>query len=71
MSAIDLKINEVGIIKELVMKNKIQRQRLMDLGFISNQKIELYRKSYGIYGFKILDSVFALRKEDAQQIILK
>ena len=71
MTAISLKKNQKGIIKKIDVINKIQRQRLLDLGFLPNEEIMCYAKLKGNVAFKVKYSIFALRTEIANQIILK
>ena len=71
MTAINLKKNQKGIIKEISVTNKIQRQRLLDLGFLPNEEILCYAKTRGNIAFEVKSSIFALRSEIAKQIILK
>lgn len=71
MTAISLKKNQKGIIKEINTTDNIQRQRLLDLGFLPNEEIMCYAKTRGNIAFEVKSSIFALRSETAEQIILK
>jgi Fe2+ transport system protein FeoA len=71
MTAFDLKRGEFGFIDVIKLKNKKEKQRLYDLGFLPNEKIKLYEKISGTVAFEIKSSIFALRKETANKIILK
>ena len=71
MSARELKIKQKGIIKEIVVEDKQQRQRLLDLGFIPGTEISCYRKIFGSSAFEVKGSVFGLRNEMAKDIILE
>ena len=71
MTAISLKKNKKGIIKEINTTDNIQRQRLLDLGFLPNEEIMCYAKTRGNIAFEVKSSIFALRSETAEQIILK
>jgi len=71
MTAISLKVKQKGIIKEIRVTNQIQRQRLLDLGFLPNEEIMCYAKIKGNIAFEVKSSIFALRSEMAEQIILK
>ena len=70
MSAANLKRKEKGIIKEITATN-VQRQRLMDLGFMPKQEITCQTRVFGTYAFKVMGSLYGIRKELAEQIILK
>jgi len=70
MTAKNLKVKETGIIKELAFDNKEQRQRMMDLGFLPNVEIKCYAKTYGSTAFVVKESMFGIRNQDAEMIIL-
>ena len=71
MSADKLKRNQKGIIKEIIGKNKFERQRLLHLGFVPGTNISCYQKVFGTHAFEIKGGHFALRKETAKNIILE
>lgn len=71
MCANDLKINEKGIIKEILGNNRIQRQRILDIGFIPKTEISCYIKIFSISIFKVKGGLFGLRNESSKYIILE
>ena len=71
MTASKLKVGEIGVIKELDFENKIQRHRMMDLGFIPDVEIKCLTKTFGTTAFEVKGSKYGVRNEDAEQIKLK
>ncbi len=71
MSADKLIKNQKGIIKKIIGENNLERQRLLDIGFIPGTDISCYQKVFGTYAFKVKGSHFALRRETAKNIILE
>ena len=70
-TAAHLKKYQFGKIKKLNVDNQGQRQRLLDLGFLPNETIKCHAKISGIIAFEIKSSIFALRTEIANKIILE
>lgn len=71
MSADKLKRNQKGVIKEIISKNKFERQRLLHLGFVPGTNISCYQKMFSTHAFEIKGAHFALRRETAKNIILE
>lgn len=71
MCAKNLKIGQIGIIKELKFDNRLQQQRMMDLGFIPNTEIKCINKTFGSTAFEVKGSKYGIRNRDAEKIVLK
>lgn len=67
----ELKLNECGTIKEVKCEGSIKR-RLLDLGLVKGTKINpvLVSPSKDPRAFEIRGSLIAIRKEDAENIIV-
>lgn len=68
----NLKIDETGIISDLKAEG-FQRMRLMDLGFIKNSSVKKVNVSPAgdPSAYEIKGTVIALRKDEADKILLK
>ena len=72
MSLDEIKLNEKAIIKKVECQGNIKR-RLLDLGFIKGTEITpiLISPSKDPRAFYIRGSTIALRKEDANNVLVK
>jgi len=68
----DLHIDETGIIKELNI-NRFQKTRLLDLGFTANSRVKkvMVSPTGDPTAYQIRGTVIALRKEEAEKIIIQ
>jgi len=71
MTAKKLKVGENGIIKKLNFENKIQHQRMMDLGFLPETEIKCTNKTFGSTALEVKGTKYGIRNNDAKNIILK
>lgn len=67
----DLNIDETGIIKELDLSG-LQKTRLLDLGFTENSRVKklMISPTGDPTAYLIKGTVIALRKEEAEKIII-
>ena len=67
-----LKLNSIGVIKEINCKNNIKR-RLLDLGLIPNTKITPIMESVSgdPMAYEVRNIILAIRKEDADKILVE
>lgn len=67
----DLGINETGVIKQLDVIG-FQKSRLLDLGFTENSRVQkvMVSPAGDPTAYKIKGTVIALRKEEAEKIII-
>ncbi len=71
MSVKDLKKNQKGVVKEIIGDNRLQRQRLFDLGFVPGQEVTCKQRVFGTYAIEVMGSKYGLRSEVVETIILK
>lgn len=66
-----LKLNQIGIIKEINCKNSIKR-RLLDLGLIPSTPITPIMQSLSgdPVAYEVRNIILAIRKEDASKILV-
>lgn len=66
-----LPLNEYGIIQELKCNGNIKR-RLLDMGLVKGTKIKpiLVSPSKDPRAFEVRSSIIAIRKEDAENVIV-
>lgn len=66
-----LPINRYGIVKNIIGKDNTKR-RLLDLGLVKGTKIKpvLVSPSNGLRAYEFRSSLIAIRKEDAENIII-
>lgn len=66
-----LKLNTTGVIKEINCKKSVKR-RLLDLGLIPNTDITPIMKSVSgdPIAYEVRNIILAIRKEDAEKIIV-
>ncbi len=66
----DIAINQ--IVKIISFKQKMIAQKLITMGVIPGKEIEILRKApfNGAYYIRVSDLYFAIRKEEAQTIII-
>lgn len=66
-----LPINRYGIVKNIIGEDNTKR-RLLDLGLVKGTKIRpvLVSPSNGLRAYEFRSSLIAIRKEDAENIIL-
>lgn len=71
MTLLDLKLNEIGNIKNINCSPEIKK-RFLDLGFIKNTKISpiLTSPAGNIRAYLIKDTLIAIRDEDALNILI-
>lgn len=68
----DLRLGEKGIISEIELSGSL-KTRLIELGFAEGEQVEcvLVSPLKDPIAFKVCDLVMALRREDAEHILLK
>ncbi len=72
MTLKNLKIGNSGIIKSMYFEGK-QRLRIRELGFVEGAEVSaLYNSMFGDpVAYKIRGSIIALRRDDADKIIIE
>lgn len=68
----DLKIGKSGIVDEINLKNHL-KSKLMDMGLVKGTKIKCVLESPGgeISAYLIRGAVIAIRREDAENVLVK
>ena len=68
----NLKLNSIGVIKEINCKSNIKR-RLLDLGLIPNTEITPIMESVSgdPMAYEVRNIILAIRKEDADKILVE